>query len=469
MFPDIYILSGLKGTKKMKRLEFIFKTHISNTDRESGGSYINQDNLFIIIDGVGGEYLGEIAREQAHHIIPETFSRHLSENKSPGDALVYALEEANQGVLEERRKLGEKMAASVCAVYIINKIMYFTHLGDCRIYSFHEGELNQLTRDHTLKEEDPFAENRINDPRAMYALTQGLGIHFKPDIKIKKYPLDNKGLILMVTSSLTERLTDRDILNLARNLKNPKKLCDGLIDLSIRKGGDGNITLGILRFGGLSKLLRNIIVSYAVFFLIIIAVMTGYSLRYGGENSDIDSVGVVKPEQETEQAVQEAGAKIKEKIVVPIRPVEEVTVEPTPTAIEIKPEQISGEKEAKDDGPELYSHIYALINEWKKAWEETSGESGSIEEYISFYSDNFQVDGFDKEKWKIDKERKGRKKIWISIGMSDIKISGPNEDNRVEVRFSQDYKSSNFSVKSEKHLVLENDGTEWKIVDERSY
>ena len=90
-----------KRRKKMKRLEFIFKTHISNTDRESGGSYINQDNLFIIIDGVGGEYLGEIAREQAHHIIPETFSRHLSENKSPGDALVYALEEANQGVLEE--------------------------------------------------------------------------------------------------------------------------------------------------------------------------------------------------------------------------------------------------------------------------------------------------------------------------------------------------------------------------------
>ena len=242
----------------MKRLEFTFKTHRSNIDRESGGSYLHKDNLFFILDGVGGGHLGEIARELAQNIIPETFFRHLSESKSPGDALIYALEEANQAIIEERKKLGERMAASVSAVFIMDKIMYFTHLGDSRIYSFQEGELNQLTRDHTLKEEYPFAENRLNDPRALYALTQGLGIHIKPDIKVKKYPLDQKGLILMSTASLTERLTDRDILRLARNLKNPKKLCDGLLNLSIRKGGDGNISLGILRFGGLSKWIQNI-------------------------------------------------------------------------------------------------------------------------------------------------------------------------------------------------------------------
>lgn len=453
----------------MKRLEFIFKSHISNTDRESGGSYIHEDNLFVIVDGVGGAYLGEIAREQAHHIIPEAFFRHLSQYKSPEDALVYSLEEANQGVLEERRKLGEKMAASVSAVYIKDKIMYFAHLGDSRIYSFQEGELNQLTRDHTLKEDDPFAESRINDPRALYALTQGLGIHLKPEIKIKRYPLYNKGFILMVTSSLTERLTDRDILNLARNLKNPKKLCDGLIDLSKRKGGDANITLGIIRFGGLSKWLRNIIVTYTLFFLIIIAVMTGYSLKYGGEDSDIESVETIKSEQEVEQTVQEAGIKIKEKIVVPVQPVEKAAVELPPTTVKSQPEQPVEEKEDKDDAAVLFDHIYTLISEWKNAWEKTAGESGNIENYISFYSDNFSADGIDREEWKIDKERKGRKKRWISVGISDIKIIGPTEENRVEVRFSQDYRSSNFSVKSDKLLVLEKGEEEWEIADERSF
>ena len=453
----------------MKRLEFTFKTHISNVDGESGGSYLHKDNFFVIIDGVGGEYLGEIAREQAHSIIPEAFFRHLSENKSPGDALIYALEEANQGILEERRKLGEKMAASVIAVFIMDKIMYFTHLGDSRIYSFQEGELNQLTRDHTLKEEDPFAENRLNDPRALHALTQGLGIHLKPDIKVKKYPLYQKGMILMATASLTERITDRDILRLARNFKSPNKLCDHLLDLSRRKGGDGNITLGILRFGGLSKWIRNIMVTYAVFFLIIIAVMTGYSLKYRGEGPGQDYAGIVNIDPETEQVIPKVETETRVRVVVPIQPVEElVDVSPTINA-KSQPEQLPLEKTDKEDVAELYNRIYALINEWKNSWENTAGGSGNIEKYISLYSDNFRANNLDKEQWRQDKERKGRKKSWISVGMSDIKIIGPTEENRIEVRFKQDYRSSNFSGKSDKLLVLEDDGTGWKIVNERSY
>ena len=149
----------------MKSLEIAFKTDIGSQDREGGQSYLQKENLFIVVEGVGGEYLSEIAREHACRIIPESFFRNLSEKKSPGNALIDALEDANKGIIAERRKLGEKMAASVSVVYIKDKIMYFTHLGDSRIYSFHEGELNQLTRDHTVMEEDPFAEKRFSDPQ----------------------------------------------------------------------------------------------------------------------------------------------------------------------------------------------------------------------------------------------------------------------------------------------------------------
>ena len=88
--------------------------------------------------------------------------------------------------------------------------------------------------------------------------------------------------------------------------------------------------------------------------------------------------------------------------------------------VKSQPEQLPMEKKNEDDIAELYDQIYA-------------------------------------------------KKPWIRIGMSDIKINGPTEDNRVEVRFKQDYKSSNFSANSDKLLVLENYGTGWKIVNERGY
>jgi len=76
-----------------------------------------------------------------------------------------------------------------------------------------------------------------------------------------------------------------------------------------------------------------------------------------------------------------------------------------------------------------------------------------------------------RKKWgygQVDKSRKGRKKGWIRIEMSDIKISGPKEDDLVEIRFSQRYNSPIFSVRSEKRLILRKEGMGWKIISERS-
>ncbi|MFC1819855.1 PP2C family protein-serine/threonine phosphatase [Thermodesulfobacteriota bacterium] len=253
----------------MKNLDHVFKTHIGSIEGENGDYFFQGKNLFIVVEGVGGEYFGEIAREQVCRITPEVFFKQLSENNSPGNALILSLEEANKGIIAEGKKIDERMAASVSVVFIGNKIMYFTHLGDSRIYSLHGGELNQLTRDHTLKEEDVFAEKRSLDPRAMRALTEGLGIHEKVHVEVKKYPLNKKGLIIMTTEGLTERVSNREILWLTSKTTDPKKLSNGMIDLAKRKGGKGNMTVGIIRFGGLSRGLRDVLITYSIFFLII--------------------------------------------------------------------------------------------------------------------------------------------------------------------------------------------------------
>jgi len=157
----------------------------------------------------------------------------------PGYAIIHALRKANEGVHKERAKLGRKMAVSVSVVYVRDRVMYFTHLGDSRIYCLQDGKLNQLTRDHTLKEEDGFEKDRFSDPRLMKALTEGLGIHQLPSIKVKKFPLRQKDLILMTTEGLTTHVSNREILDLSSKAKDPEKLCNQLIDLASKKGGDG--------------------------------------------------------------------------------------------------------------------------------------------------------------------------------------------------------------------------------------
>ena len=78
---------------------------------------------------------------------------------------------------------------------------------------------------------------------------------------------------------------------------------------------------------------------------------------------------------------------------------------------------------------------------WKTAWENSAGTNGDIETYMSFFSDDFSAGGLDKNGLKKDKREKNIRKDWIQIGLNNINISGPLEDNRFEVSFIQDYQS----------------------------
>jgi len=101
-----------KGQTGMEDLEIAFKMHKGAEQGKEGDSFLYRDNLFMVAEGVGGEYVSEIAQERACRIIPESFFKHLSEVQSPGHAIIHALREANEGILSERNKLGRKMAAS---------------------------------------------------------------------------------------------------------------------------------------------------------------------------------------------------------------------------------------------------------------------------------------------------------------------------------------------------------------------
>ena len=82
---------------------------------------------------------------------------------------------------------------------------------------------------------------------------------------------------------------------------------------------------------------------------------------------------------------------------------------------------------------------------------------------------SFKSKGLDKNGWKQDKKTKGKNKQWIWIKLSDIQIAEIKEDSQVEVRFLQDYQSSNFSEKTRKRLILNKEETGWKIVSEKTY
>lgn len=108
--------------------------------------------------------------------------------------------------------------------------------------------------------------------------------------------------------------------------------------------------------------------------------------------------------------------------------------------------------------------INEFLRKWKTALQNTAGKGGDIETYMSFYSDDFISKGLDKNGWRYDKVEKNREKEWIQVELKDINISEPVVNNRAEVSFLEDYKFSNFSVISNKILILKKEKAGWNII-----
>jgi len=112
--------------------------------------------------------------------------------------------------------------------------------------------------------------------------------------------------------------------------------------------------------------------------------------------------------------------------------------------------------------------INEFLMKWRIAWQNTAGEAGDIETYMSFYSNDFVSKGLDKNRWRTDKANKNRKKDWIRVELKNIVIQEPVINNQVELSFIQDYQSSNYSIESDKTLILKKEETGWKIIDVRT-
>lgn len=439
----------------MANLQFTFKTDWGPQEGIEEDSFFHKDNLFIVVEGLGGDYGGKIARDISCQVISDSFFKNMSEIQAPAEAITQALLEANQAFIDEAKRLESKIAASVSVVYIQDHIMYFSHLGDSRIYCIHGSKINQLTRDHTLQEEAPIAPPKSNDSRIMQALTEGLGINQQPNIEVKKYPLERRDLVILTTEGFTSRISNKEILRYSQKYRNIETMSHNILEMAWKKGGNQGMTLGIIRYGVFSRATKAIITAYTSFALVIVLVIVWYLSQFGGQKIGTESTITVKKEESILDEQKQARPQT-EVIVKQTKKIQQ----PTPPAPLIK--------EEKSVSAANVERINAFLEKWKSAWENTAGKAPNMNTYISLYSKDFLSGGMNRDAWKKDKLSKGSRKKWMRVGIDRIKISEPSKDNTIKVSFFQKYSSSNYSSQSNKVLILKKENNEWKIIREIS-
>lgn len=222
--------------------------------------------LAIVCDGIGGHLAGEIAAELAVKTISQEVAAFTGADPIP--TLRAAIARASQAIRDQAESNARQQgmgATCVCALVIENRL-YLANLGDSRLYLVRQGNIRQLSTDHTWVQQAIelgilTPEQARNHPNA-HVIRRYLGspqpqeadfgAHLK-DQDLTKPGKADYGLILepedqilLCTDGLTDLVEDQEILaSLTSNEAQPA--LDQLINLANQRGGHDNITAVLLR------------------------------------------------------------------------------------------------------------------------------------------------------------------------------------------------------------------------------
>jgi len=125
------------------------------------------------------------------------------------------------------------------------------HIGDSRCYRLRAGELEMLTRDHSLLREqlDAGEITQAEADRSPYRniLTRALGIEREVELEIHDHKVHPGDLFLMCSDGLSDMVPDRDIARLLSRNSDLSEMANKLIAMANQNGGWDNISVVLAR------------------------------------------------------------------------------------------------------------------------------------------------------------------------------------------------------------------------------
>ncbi len=206
--------------------------------------------LYIVADGVGGTDAGEVASQFATERTIEAYLK--SEEPNFGQRLRDAMQLANadlRHLVAERAK--KRMATTMVAAVIHNRLVYIANVGDSRAYLYRNGEIRQITKDQSLVaklvEEGVITEAEAEDHPQKNVILSSLGSEKTAKIDLFEHTLEAGDLLLLCTDGLTRHVSDSEICQILQELP-PAEATDKLVELANLRGGQDNISVILVRY-----------------------------------------------------------------------------------------------------------------------------------------------------------------------------------------------------------------------------
>lgn len=222
----------------------------------------NQDSGFIgkhiygVADGMGGHAGGDVASSIAVKYLAEQ-DQLFDTVEDAKSGLTSALLEANRLITDAVDDHPELRGMGTTADLItrIDDEMVIAHIGDSRVYRFHENKLEQVTHDHTFVQRLVDA-GRITEEEALVhprrsVLMRVLGdVETNPDVDTYVVPAVEGDRWLLCSDGLSSYVEEDQIAEvLARTVESSREVADDLVQLALDNGAPDNVTVVIIELG----------------------------------------------------------------------------------------------------------------------------------------------------------------------------------------------------------------------------
>jgi PPM family protein phosphatase len=244
--------------------------------------------LFLVADGMGGHNAGEVASNEA---VRGVYSRYYADREPDVhssldnavrqiSAELYMQAQANQ----TQQGMGTTLATAV----VKGRRLYVANVGDSRVYLIRQGQVQQLTQDHSWVEEQvrggvlTRAEATSHPQRNIITRALAAG----PDVKVDHFEHDLAvgDVVVLCSDGLTNEVSETQIALEAGTQGSPRDAVAALLKMANDHGGADNISVIVARLGedqpvarevgagrrGISRRLVWVFILSAVFLVLLI-------------------------------------------------------------------------------------------------------------------------------------------------------------------------------------------------------
>jgi len=231
--------------------------------------YIDPDReLVLVLDGMGGHRAGEVASRLAMETIASFFKKYSKSNDEKLDIfddydntftfqanlLRQATFMANRVVLEKSME-GEEfvgMGSTMTGMAIHDCTVSMINVGDTRMYLIRNGTIEQISKDHTLAEDQVergvMSREEARESQLKHILSSVIGVDPRIRIHMDELAIFPGDMFVLCTDGVTAVMEDQEILQeILQGDPGPGTL-ERVIDLVNDRGGPDNTTLALTIF-----------------------------------------------------------------------------------------------------------------------------------------------------------------------------------------------------------------------------